>query len=62
MLNTSEAVSMDSSNSTGANSDTGGARHNVLDALDGLGIRLDASSGHRDVCQALTTAWIQLQM
>ena len=62
MLNTSEAVSMDSSNNTGANSDTGGARHNVLDALDGLGIRSDASSGHRDVRQALTTARIQLQM
>ena len=62
MLNTSEAVSMDSSNGTGANSDTGGTRHNVLDALDGLGIGSDGSSGYRDVHQALATAQIQLQM
>ena len=62
MLNTSEAVSMDSSDGTGANSYTGGVRHNILDVFDGLGIRSDASNGHRDVCQALATAWIQLQM
>ena len=62
MLNTSEVVSMDSGNGTGTNSDTGGARHNVLDALDGLGIRSDGSSRHRDVRQALATARIQLQM
>ena len=62
MLNTSEAVSMNSSDGTGANSDTGGVRHNVPDVLDGLGIRSDVSNGHRDVCQALATARIQLQM
>ena len=53
---------MDSGNGTGTNSDTRGARHNVLDALDGLGIRSDGSSRHRDVRQALATARIQLQM
>ena len=53
---------MNSSDGTGANSDTGGVRHNVPDVLDGLGIRSDASNGHRDVCQALATARIQLQM
>ena len=37
-------------------------RHNILDVLDGLGIRSDASDGHRDMCQALATAQIQLQM